>query len=174
MKEENRKKGCKLFNFLNLQLYTCDYCSETSTQRRQFSSHLMTEHPGQVYRCDQCNKNFFNGETWRTHRCKADQWVFDCNYCDNSFGHLSQLTRHMRSHEEKSQKASKYKHQQVPCDQCDATFHSAFYLKQHQLVHTGETPHACKLCSRRFRNKCNLLRHVRTIHKEADAKFSEL
>lgn len=157
------------------QTFHCEYCPLISTQRRQFASHLMTMHPGLTYRCDQCNKQFTNGETWRTHMCKGDTMELGCVYCSAVFGHQAQLTRHIKRHLNPPRESqAKYKNQKVPCDQCDATFHSAFYLKQHQLTHTGETPHACKVCGRPFRSKCNLLRHLRTVHKEPVAKFSEL
>lgn len=157
------------------QTYTCDYCPETSTQRRQFASHLMTHHPGQAYRCELCEKSFMNGETWRTHMCKADEGVYNCSYCECTFGHHSQLTRHLKKHEGgPGTPKPKTISRRVPCDQCDATFHSSFYLKQHQLVHTGETPHACTMCSRKFRSKCNLLRHLRTVHRDNEVRFCEL
>lgn len=107
--------------------------------------------------------------------CIADAWDFVCNYCEATFGFQAQLSRHLKIHNYKEGgKKSTYENKKVPCNQCSATFHSVFYLKQHQLVHTGDLPHVCKMCSRKFRNKCNLLRHVRVVHKDNTARFSEL
>lgn len=158
----------------SLQSYTCDFCQEILNNRRNYASHLMTAHPNQTYRCDQCEKQFQNGETWRTHMCKAAELKLECNFCEATFAHQAQLTRHMKKHLGKTLSTYTYKNKQVPCDKCPATFHSIWYLKQHQLVHTGEMPHKCKYCSRQFRSKCNLLRHLRTVHLDSETKFKEL
>lgn len=161
-----------LFFLSRPQNYVCDYCTLTSSHRRKFANHLSAEHPGAEYRCDQCKKSYYNAETWRTHMCKEDAWEYVCNFCEACFGFKAQLSRHLKRHREGAKKS--YENKKVPCNMCTATFHSQFYLKQHQLMHTGEVPHVCKFCKRPFRSKCNLLRHIRGVHKENGIKFSDL
>jgi len=45
---------------------------------------------------------------------------------------------------------------------CHMAFDKQNALKQHMLTHTGERPHECDICRRRFSLKCNLERHKRT------------
>lgn len=164
----------------SLQSYVCPFCSEVSSHRRNFAAHLAEKHPDMQYPCDKCDKHFVKAETWRTHLCKGDASEFVCNYCDASFGFQAQLTRHVKTHMSQPVAADKqrnkytYKNRKVPCTICEATFHSKFYLTQHMMVHTGDLPYSCPLCERQFRNKCNLLRHIRSVHKEKSFKFSDI
>ncbi|KAG8945063.1 hypothetical protein FRC04_001224 [Tulasnella sp. 424] len=48
------------------------------------------------------------------------------------------------------------------CPGCDLTFTRLSALKQHMLSHTGEKPHACDHCGRRFSLASNLRRHTTT------------
>ncbi|KAG8900255.1 Zinc finger and BTB domain-containing protein 8A [Tulasnella sp. 403] len=48
------------------------------------------------------------------------------------------------------------------CPGCDLTFTRLSALKQHMLSHTGEKPHACDHCGRRFSLASNLRRHTST------------
>ncbi|KAG8908091.1 hypothetical protein FRB99_000535 [Tulasnella sp. 403] len=51
---------------------------------------------------------------------------------------------------------------ELQCTGCPATFERLSALKQHILSHTGEKPHACEACRRRFSIASNLRRHMRT------------
>ncbi|KAG9003968.1 hypothetical protein FRB93_010553 [Tulasnella sp. JGI-2019a] len=48
------------------------------------------------------------------------------------------------------------------CPGCDLTFTRLSALKQHMLSHTGEKPHSCQHCGRRFSLASNLRRHTST------------
>lgn len=37
-----------------------------------------------------------------------------------------------------------------PCPNCDRIFVSGSLLKRHSMIHTGEKPHVCEICNRRF------------------------
>lgn len=58
--------------------------------------------------------------------------------------------------------ASKEKQSIFDCPGCDLTFTRLSALKQHMLSHTGEKPHACDHCGRRFSLASNLRRHTTT------------
>lgn len=42
------------------------------------------------------------------------------------------------------------------CDVCGKDFSSTDTLKRHKLIHSGELPHECATCSKRFRTRYNL------------------
>ncbi|KRZ83121.1 putative zinc finger protein [Trichinella sp. T8] len=45
---------------------------------------------------------------------------------------------------------------------CNKRFANKFLLKKHEFIHTGERPHQCPYCCKRFNRKDNLLRHKKT------------
>ncbi|KDQ17596.1 hypothetical protein BOTBODRAFT_143961 [Botryobasidium botryosum FD-172 SS1] len=57
------------------------------------------------------------------------------------------------------------------CSGCDSVFERQSSLKQHILTHTGERPHQCDLCGRRFSIPSNLRRHKKSC--EASKKRFE-
>lgn len=151
-----------------MQVLNCEFCDESFKARRYMANHLAEAHAGETYTCANCNRNWKNAETWRTHQCKGDAWEYVCNYCDRTFGFQTLLSRHLKKHlDVASQKPNE-------CDICGERFHSAFYLKQHKLTHTGEMPYGCTHCNRPFRSKCNLLRHIRTVHKDSDIQYKDI
>lgn len=53
--------------------------------------------------------------------------------------------------------------EKVKCPECNKSFSTNAYLRDHIRVHTGEKPHACDECGQAFAQKCNLRMHKR-IH----------
>ena len=51
------------------------------------------------------------------------------------------------------------------CTVCLKLFASAYILKRHQLVHTGERPYQCDLCSQTFNQSSALKTHKKGVHK---------
>lgn len=45
---------------------------------------------------------------------------------------------------------------------CAKRFANKFLLKKHEFIHTGERPHQCQYCMKKFNRKDNLLRHKKT------------
>ncbi|KFM61536.1 Zinc finger protein 500, partial [Stegodyphus mimosarum] len=49
------------------------------------------------------------------------------------------------------------------CGECFYSCDKSDHFKRHIMTHTGERPHLCPFCNRRFTDKSNFNRHVR-IH----------
>lgn len=50
------------------------------------------------------------------------------------------------------------------CSECGGTFSSAYFLREHSRLHTGERPHVCDICGKRF-SLCQSLSRHRTYHE---------
>ncbi|XP_029298007.1 zinc finger protein 62 homolog [Cottoperca gobio] len=52
------------------------------------------------------------------------------------------------------------------CVHCNKIFHNRWKLKEHERIHTGETPYTCSMCPKKFRINQSLKKHKMRIHKD--------
>ena len=78
--------------------------------------------------------------------------------CDKAYNTKFNLKRHVNSHHLKT-------HRHV-CDLCERQFSSNQNLIEHQYLHNGKKPFACRTCSKRFRQASQLSLHKRTHQVE--------
>nr|CAI5857407.1 unnamed protein product [Callosobruchus analis] len=63
---------------------------------------------------------------------------------------------------------------EIKCEYCEKTFKNSSRLKQHQICHSQQRPHACIYCDRRFKLKHQLATHVKRHLKDYVAKCEVL
>ncbi|ELV10836.1 A-kinase anchor protein 17B [Tupaia chinensis] len=64
--------------------------------------------------------------------------------------------------------------QEFVCDHCFGTYKTAYHLKRHSLIHTGERPFVCDMCDKRFIQKYHLVRHKRVHSGEKPYQSNQL
>lgn len=106
--------------------------------------------------CNSTNVQFF-ADFYETHiNSHKDSKPFKCDKCQKGFLSKAYLQAHLNWHLDKTKK--------VTCPICKKTFSQR--LNVHMRSHTGERPHPCPNCPKKFITGSAMRKHLRRVHAQ--------
>lgn len=120
-----------------------------------------SEAEDKVFPCSVCGKVFRFRSLLASHSLvHSEMRPFACDFCSRSFRRHSHLKRHREVVHANGARPP----QSFVCHICGKDKKCRSQLARHVIIHTGERPHACDLCTARFNRHGNLQQHRRRVH----------
>ncbi|XP_038137245.1 zinc finger protein 420-like isoform X2 [Cyprinodon tularosa] len=133
--------------------------------------------------CPICNKTFPRAAGMRRHleihKSERD-YSHECSMCDKRFRDQYDLKRHtMRVHEKGEVGASSrgWKSKESTnntCPHCGKYFAWQSDLRRHVETHSGERPHHCSLCDKKFKNPYALKSHEKSCKAQEEKRAKKM
>ncbi|EDV96497.1 GH16275 [Drosophila grimshawi] len=136
-------------------------CEDPNCERRFSTKQLlkihMMRHAGiKNYTCSYCGVQKTTRTELKIHlNYHTLERTYACHLCSTVCYSSSNLNKHIRTIHERARN--------YLCRYCERAFIQPETRNQHELIHTGEKPHECVECGRRFRQKAALRSHYK-IH----------
>lgn len=164
--------------------YECIFCKAMFFQLKPLLKHMRSHSSGKCFECSICQKKYSTEIGWIVHKKQHTKFIYDCEYCDESFKLRSELKHHaFASHESvlKMYQCAKcsdafptksllqchsnthdqaYLMEQHLCSECGKTFTNKTIFKEHQKVHSSDRPFACTQCPSKFKKRAYLNEHM--------------
>ena len=124
--------------------------------------------------CNQCGKFYASAERVRIHAkrihtpkpcpCTMCESNVACR-CSSQLNHMKPETSNYLKNLILNSKKVRIHHKyffffkgvkKFQCDSCGRSFSQGYHLRRHQMIHTGERPFVCEICSRAFYRKDKL------------------
>nr|CAD7432389.1 unnamed protein product [Timema monikensis] len=149
----------KHYNNVHSKLFSCTYCNNTFSKRRQLSAHIFTHTGVPPFRCDRCDIGCASEYELKRHQRGHKTHTCTVTGCNLTFDLWTQLRKH-----------AKLEHPlQFACLKCNKVFKTKHNLKLHIEIH--EDPDKREVltcpydnCSRFYFHKRNLTHHIQSSH----------
>jgi len=178
---------------VHLHVFPCTTCTKTFSRKSDLERHIKSHLGIKDFQCIDCGKLFSEEWNLRQHveivHLHSNE-VFPCNICGKEFKYKTSLHTHNKTHlgitrrketkdflckdcgkqyvrdKELQEHISIVHHgeRKFECQECGKKFTRLNALKQHNLIHTDENPYTCEFCSKRYKAKANLMKHIETQH----------
>ncbi|XP_031166294.1 zinc finger protein 737-like isoform X1 [Sander lucioperca] len=114
-----------------------------------------------AFPCPICSRVFKFRSLLASHSLiHSEQRPFGCDFCNRSFRRLSHLKRHREVVHANGERPP----QNFVCHICGKDKKCRSQLARHIIIHTGERPFGCDLCTARFNRRGNLQQHRKRMH----------
>ncbi|KAH9380732.1 hypothetical protein HPB48_008886 [Haemaphysalis longicornis] len=135
-------------------------CILTALQEKpNVTTHEMTHTGGRPFSCRVCGKRFTRRNTLDEHlTVHTKERPYGCPDCGRRYTHPRSLSRHRMLH--------KADGKPLACRFCARGFRDRYHLAVHLVTHTGERPHACRVCGQAFSQLGNARDHERRRHPD--------
>ncbi|XP_063361600.1 gastrula zinc finger protein XlCGF52.1-like [Cydia amplana] len=178
-KKRNQNKG----------IITCKICHMQYTSSHTYCKHRPTHVFEKPFKCEFCEKAFNSKYLLTNHeRTHTGEKPFLCDLCDKRFTEKVNLNRHKRSHSGAKPYRCNVCSNSFTCKQnleahmiwshtdekqwgfecqfCNKRWPNKNELRRHLRTHTGERPYSCDICKKSFKRKYYLVYHIRAHNNE--------
>ncbi|XP_055541565.1 uncharacterized protein LOC129727605 [Wyeomyia smithii] len=131
--------------------YKCDQCDEAFTQHQTLLRHYSRSHTDNPKKCDICHKEFNLLSELKSHLTTHGGNLLICNTCGKTFSKHHALQKHLAFYHSIKTKR--------PRKQCNICNQFVTNLSSHLATHSGEQPHVCGVCGKKFTFHQSLRRH---------------
>lgn len=152
---------------------SCCICHKKFLLRNNLLKHLRNVHKqgdGTKYYCKTCGKEFYYKDDLKNHSMvhQTDQThVCPQGNCNKAYSTLKALKKHQKL-------AHDVDLDLVTCKICNKKLSTKFKLKTHMLVHSNAKPFSCTHCSETFKEKRNVVKHIKLKHVKSRIKAKQI
>ncbi|XP_078736138.1 zinc finger Y-chromosomal protein-like [Lampetra fluviatilis] len=166
---ESRQRHCRTAAAAGAGTFHCYHCGHVSFNSNALKRHVISMHTKDFpHTCAVCGKGFHLPSTLRKHaaRHKDRRPLHECRHCGFESGDPFALSRHILSvHTKKEEEEGEEEDAALVCKRCHKSFRQRGELKKHmRKVHKCNKLYECEFCDYTTSDASGFKRHVISIH----------